>query len=318
MCNRDCCAVKTAFHIRRQKLLMEKLLKAQAANPPKIIPTPQSLILTYDDILEAAQFIIKEADMKPRYGLICGSNFDSIIERIENAIIIDYGDIPNFPLCVGEEQLGCLVMGTIMGADVMAMQGRPMLYEGTPIAVCAMPVRVMKFCGVEYVFITSSTGAVNNAYKVGDIMLVKDHINVVGMMGTSPLLGPNEPRFGKRHISMTNAYDKRLLHKAEEIGLEIGFSDNIHSGVYACLGGPVHETEAEQKLLHALGVDTVGMSLVHEVIVARHSGMKVFAFSLIVAPAFNHPKGPHRTIKAGLHACGELIARLIYDLENDL
>lgn len=275
MCNRDCCAMKTALDLRRQKILMEKMRLALLANPPKTIETPQSQIYTYDEMLAIAKYIIKKSDMRPKYGIIVGSTLADILVLIENRKIIDYEDIPNYPPCciagevdkvyVGTQDLGTLYVGTILGASVMAFLGRCHIYEGYPIGTCCLPVQVMKLCGVEYLFLSCSSSAVHMDYEEGDILLIKDHINMVAMFGNSPLQGPNEKRFGSRHPSMIGAYDRQMLKKAVEIGQEIGYEDNIHTGVYACLGGPFHETPAEQLMLRTFGVDAVGMALVNEV-----------------------------------------------------
>lgn len=265
MCNRDCCAMKTALDLRRQKILMEKMRLALLANPPKTIETPQSQIYTYDEVLEIAKYIIKTSDMRPKYGIIVGSTLSDILELIENRRVIDYEDIPNYPPCCIAGEVGAIYMGTIMGAPVMAFLGRCHVYEGYPIGTCCMPVQVMKLCGVEYLFLSCASGAVHMDYEEGDILLIKDHINMIAMLGNSPLQGPNEKRFGSRHPRMIGAYDRQMLKKAVEIGQEIGYEDKIHTGVYACLGGPFYETPTEQLMLRAFGVDAVGMAVVNEV-----------------------------------------------------
>lgn len=265
MCNRDCCAVKTALQIRHLKKLLEKQRLEEIANPRKLIVAPQSLIHTYEDIESVANFIIRKTSSKPKFGLVCGSHLDKLVEMIENPTIIEYADIPKFPICATRGYTGKLCVGTIMGATVIAMHGRFHFYEGNQLASCSMPVRVMKLCGVQYLFLTCSTSAVNLNYEVGDIMIVKDHINMLSLLGSSPLIGPNDERFGNRHPAMVNAYDKTLLQKGLEIGQEVGYEQHMHTGVYACIGGPVYETSTEQKMLRKLGVDVVGMSLVHEV-----------------------------------------------------
>ncbi|KAL7737801.1 hypothetical protein ACLKA6_006188 [Drosophila palustris] len=293
MCNRDCCAVKTALQIRHLKQLLAKQMQEEIANPRKLVSTPDSMLYTFEDIQLVADFIIQKTSTKPKFGLVCGSNLDMLVKMIENPTIIDYIDIPMFPL---RGQLGKLYVGTIMGATVIAMQGRFHYYEGNQLA----------------------SSAVNLNYQVGDILLVKDHINMPGLLGSSPLIGPNDERFGRRHMSMMNAYDRTLLRKGLEIGQEIGYEQNMHTGVYACIGGPSYETATEQKLLRKIGIDVVGMSLVHEVIVARHSGLKVFAFSLITVPCFENSKYADKSLQPGQQACIELLTRLIYYIENDL
>lgn len=161
------------------------------------------------------------------------------------------------------------------------MQGRFHYYEGYPLWKCAMPVRVMKLIGVEYLIATNAAGGLNPSYKIGDIMMVKDHINLMGFAGNNPLQGPNEERFGPRFPPMNQAYQRELRVDGKEIAKQLGIGDIVHEGVYTCLGGPNFETVAELRMLKMLGVDAVGMSTVHEVITARHCNMTVFAFSLI-------------------------------------
>lgn len=235
----------------------------------------------YEVIEEIADFITKGSGMRPKIGIICGSGLGSLADMIQDPKIFEYEKIPNFPVSTVEGHAGRLVVGTLEGATVMAMQGRFHFYEGYPLAKCSMPVRVMKLCGVEYLFATNAAGGINPRFAVGDIMLMHDHVNMLGFAGNSPLQGPNDPRFGPRFPALVNSYNKDLINKAIEIAKAMGIESNIHVGVYSCLGGPNYETIAELKALRMMGVDAVGMSTVHEVITARHCDMKVFAFSLI-------------------------------------
>lgn len=180
------------------------------------------------------------------------------------------------------------------------MKGRFHYYEGYPLWKCAMPVRVMKLLGVSYLIATNAAGGLNSNYNVGDIMLVKDHINIMGFAGNNPLQGPNDERFGPRFPPMNKAYDKELLSNVKKIAVEIGLDDGLHEGVYACLGGPNFETVAELRMLKMLGVDAVGMSTVHEVITAIHCNMSVIAFSLITNACItdydNHNEANHEEV----------------------
>lgn len=148
----------------------------------------------------------------------------------------------------------------------MCMQGRFHYYEGYPLAKCSMPIRVMKLVGVTHLIATNAAGGLNENYNVGDIVIVKDHINLMGFAGNNPLQGPNDTRFGPRFPPMNKAYDIRMKQHALDIAKDLGISDQVHEGVYTCLGGPNYETVAELKMLKILGVDCVGMSTVHEVI----------------------------------------------------
>lgn len=161
------------------------------------------------------------------------------------------------------------------------MKGRFHYYEGYPLWKCAMPVRVMKLLGIKCLIATNAAGGLHENFQVGDIMLIKDHINLVGFAGNNPLQGPNDDRFGPRFPPMNNAYDRHLVKQVKNIAKEIGLEKHVHEGVYTCLGGPNFETIAELRMLKKLGADSVGMSTVHEVITAIHCDLKVLAFSLI-------------------------------------
>lgn len=201
-------------------------------------------------------------------------------EALENTVIFPYEEIPNFPVSTVEGHVGQLVFGKLNGIEVVCMQGRFHYYEGYPLWKCAMPVRVMHLVGVTHLLATNAAGGLNPKYKVGDIMLVKDHINLMGFAGNNPLQGPNDERFGPRFPPMNQAYDKTLLAKVKKLWKDEG-DEHVHEGVYTCLGGPNFETVAELRMLKMLGVDAVGMSTVHEVITGRHCNMTVLAFSLI-------------------------------------
>uniref|UniRef100_A0A8C2G8J5 Purine nucleoside phosphorylase n=1 Tax=Cyprinus carpio TaxID=7962 RepID=A0A8C2G8J5_CYPCA len=200
-------------------------------------------------------------------------------------VAFNYRDIPNFPQSTVHGHAGRLVFGTLKGRPCVCMQGRFHLYEGYPIQKITMPMRIFKLLGVETVILTNAAGGLNQDYKVGDIMIIKDHLNMPGFAGNNPLAGPNEERFGVRFPCMSDAYDRELQQLALDVGSELGFSDFLREGVYCVLGGPSFETIAECRMLHKLGADAVGMSTVHEVIVARHCGMRVFALSLITNKA---------------------------------
>ncbi|KAK5642529.1 hypothetical protein RI129_008696 [Pyrocoelia pectoralis] len=246
-----------------------------------------SNVYSYESVVKIAQFLLDRVPFTPKIGIICGSgmgaywNKGSLAEALQNPIKFPYEDIPNFPISTVEGHAGQLVFGYLSDVPVMCMQGRFHYYEGYPLWKCAMPVRVMKMIGVTHLIATNAAGGLNKTYKVGDIMIVKDHINMMGFAGNNPLQGPNEERFGPRFPPMNSAYNKQLIRKAKEIATAEGLGDLVHDGVYTCLGGPSFETVAELKMLGMLGCDAVGMSTVHEVITARHCNMTVFAFSLI-------------------------------------
>lgn len=202
-------------------------------------------------------------------------------ESITESESISYEDIPNFPVSTVEGHHGKLVFGKISGVPVVAMQGRFHYYEGYPLWKCCLPVRVMKLLGVKTLIATNAAGGLNPSYKIGDVMIVKDHINMMGFAGNNPLHGPNDERFGPRFPPMSKAYNYEYRNIAKEVAKELNIDNIVKEGVYTCLGGPNFETVAELNMLKMVGVDAVGMSTVHEVITARHCDLNVFALSLI-------------------------------------
>ncbi|KRF77583.1 uncharacterized protein Dvir_GJ16051, isoform D [Drosophila virilis] len=324
MCSRDCCSGKGGPSNAKGTACADK--KNGKTDVEIIVPTPQSLLYPYEVIQEIADFIVKGSGIRPKIGIICGSGLGSLADIIQDAKVFEYEKIPNFPVSTVEGHAGRLVVGTLEGANVMAMQGRFHFYEGYPLAKCSMPVRVMKLCGVEYLFATNAAGGINPKYAVGDIMLMHDHVNMLGFAGNSPLQGPNDPRFGPRFPALVNSYNRDLINKAIEISKIMGIESNIHVGVYSCLGGPTYETIAELKALRMMGVDAVGMSTVHEVITARHCDMKVFAFSLITNKCSieysdkKDDEANHEEVMAVAKnrqkACCELVSRLIAEIQK--
>ncbi|KAJ6636102.1 Purine nucleoside phosphorylase [Pseudolycoriella hygida] len=238
-------------------------------------------IYTYDTLNQIAKFFLDRTKVRPKIGIICGSGLGAIAEMLEDVDKFPYSSIPNFPVSTVEGHAGQMLFGYLDNVPVMCMQGRFHYYEGYPLAKCSMPIRVMKLVGVTHLIATNAAGGLNPSYKVGDIVIVKDHINIMGFAGNNPLQGPNDTRFGPRFPPMNKAYDRKLIEYAMEIAEEMGMKDEVHEGVYTCLGGPNYETVAELKMLKILGVDAVGMSTVHEVITARHCDITAFAFSII-------------------------------------
>ncbi|XP_015259201.1 PREDICTED: purine nucleoside phosphorylase-like [Cyprinodon variegatus] len=236
---------------------------------------------SYDDCKATADWLLAQIDIRPTVGIVCGSGLGGLADLLKDQVAFDYKDIPNFPQSTVHGHAGRLVFGTMKGRPCVCMQGRFHLYEGYPIQKITLPMRIFKLLGVETVIITNAAGGLNQDFKVGDIMVIKDHINLPGFAGTNPLVGPNDERFGVRFPCMSDAYDRDLQQLAMEVGQELGYGDFLKEGVYCVLGGPSFETIAECRMLHVLGADAVGMSTVHEVIVARHCGMRVFALSLI-------------------------------------
>jgi purine-nucleoside phosphorylase len=191
--------------------------------------------------------------------------------------VIQNRDLPDWPISTVEGHAGRIFIGKLESQSVMVMQGRVHYYEGYPMPQIGLPIRVMQQLGAEILIVTNAAGAVNPQYKPGDLMLITDHINLIGMTGLSPLRGPNLDEFGPRFPDMSRAYDRDLMRFAREVAEEEGMG--LQEGVYICLAGPSFETPADLRFLRGIGVDAVGMSTVPEVTVARHGGMRVLGVS---------------------------------------
>ncbi|XP_067218254.1 purine nucleoside phosphorylase 5b [Chanodichthys erythropterus] len=236
---------------------------------------------SYEECKATADWLIAQVPVRPLVGIVCGSGLGRLADMLKDQLVINYRDIPNFPQSTVHGHAGKLVFGTLKGKPCVCMQGRFHLYEGYPIQKTTMPIRVFKLMGVETVLLTNAAGGLNQDFNVGDIMVIKDHINIPGFAGNNPLVGLNDERYGVRFPCMSDAYDRGLQQLAQDVAVELEFSSFMQEGVYSALGGPSFETIAECKMLRFLGADAVGMSTVHEVIVARHCGMRVLALSLI-------------------------------------
>lgn len=182
-----------------------------------------------------------------------------------DADIIPYHTIPDFPVSTVEGHAGQMVFGKIGDVPIMCMQGRFHYFEGYSLAKCCMPIRVMKLVGITHLIATNASGGLNEAYKTGDLVVLKDHINLLGLCGQNPLIGANEPRFGPRFLPMNKAYDEPMRKHALQIVRELGIEKDVHEGTYVCTAGPTFETVAESQMLKNMGADCVGMSTVHEV-----------------------------------------------------
>jgi purine-nucleoside phosphorylase len=229
-----------------------------------------------EKIREAKEFILKKTDYKPQIGIILGTGLGSLAEGIKVEHKIDYQDIPHFPVSTVESHAGRLLFGKIADKKVLAMQGRFHYYEGYTLQQVTFPLRVMKALGIELLIVSNACGGLNPQYRAGDIMIISDHIN---LLGNNPLIGPNDESIGPRFPDMYNCYDKELIALAENCALKLGIK--LQKGVYVSVAGPNLETAAEYRFLRTISADVVGMSTVPEVIVARHQGMKVLGFSII-------------------------------------
>jgi purine-nucleoside phosphorylase len=228
---------------------------------------------------EAAQVIREGVDSQPKVGMILGSGLGNLAEAVEDSVMLPYGDIPSWPVSTVEGHQGRLVIGSLENQDVLIMQGRSHFYEGYSMAEIGFPVRVMQRLGIEIFIVTNAAGGINQSYEPGDVMLIKDHLNLLGMAGESPLRGPNFDSIGPRFPDMGLAYDRELGALARQSVEDQDFQ--LQEGVYVCLAGPSFETPADLRFLQAIGVDAVGMSTVPEVTVARHGGMRVLGLSTI-------------------------------------
>ena len=228
----------------------------------------------------AAEYIAARLDgRKPVAGIVLGSGLGKLADKINDPIIIPYREIPGFPVSTAVGHKGNFIAGELGGKHVLAMQGRFHYYEGYPMELVTLPVRVMKVLGISFLFVSNAAGGVNFDFKVGDLMVICDHINHL----PNPLVGPNLEEFGPRFPDMTRPYDMNLRKKAFEIADRLGIT--LKSGVYFAGTGPSYETPAEYKYFRTIGADAVGMSTIPEVIVARHSDIPVFGMSVITNEA---------------------------------
>ncbi len=230
----------------------------------------------FDASHAAAELIRTRTDRSPCIALILGSGLGSYADELEDAVAIPYGEIPNFAVSTVAGHAGRLVVGTRHGLDVVAMQGRVHAYEGLGLDRVVFPLRTMWQLGARTLIVTNAAGAVNPGFVPGDLMVIRDHLNLTGC---NPLIGDNDERFGPRFPDMTETYTPELRTLAHTTANDLGFT--LREGVYTGLLGPTYETPAEIRMLRALGGDAVGMSTVPEVIVARHAGMRVLGLSCI-------------------------------------
>jgi purine-nucleoside phosphorylase len=226
---------------------------------------------------EAVAVLRGRIPFQPRVGIVLGSGLGGLADQVTESVAIPYAEIPGWPQSTVVGHQGRLVCGYLEGQPVLMQQGRAHFYEGYSLLEVTFPIRVMKLLGVDILILTNAAGGLNPAYRTGDLMLFNDHINMVGMAGNNPLTGPNDTRFGERFIGMVQTYDRALRAQARDTAKE--HTIPLHEGVYACVAGPNFETPAEVRMLRAGGGDAVGMSTVHEVLVARHAGMRVMAIS---------------------------------------
>ncbi|XP_046364335.1 purine nucleoside phosphorylase-like isoform X1 [Haliotis rufescens] len=264
---------------------------------------------TYEDIQRISQAILTRTRHRPVLGIICGSGLGGLADMVEDSDTIPYSEIKDFPVSTVPGHMGYLVFGTLSGKPVVLMRGRFHYYEGYPMWKVAMPVRVMKQMGVKTLFVTNAAGGINPDYKAGDMMIIKDHIDLPGLTGECVLIGKNDDRFGPRFPATVDIYDSKLRSMAAEIGKELGYGDYMREGVYIMIGGPTFETVAESRLLRLYGADAVGMSTVPEAVVAKHGGIRTFGISLITDMCSLEYEETRATTHEEVLAMGELRAK---------
>ena len=230
----------------------------------------------WNQVQETVNYIKEKTNFSPEYGVILGSGLGSFTDDIKIEFSLPYSEIPNFPISTVQGHKGALVFGTIGQKKVVAMQGRFHYYEGYSMKEVTFPVRVMKYLGVEKLIVSNASGGVNTNYLVGDIVIIKDHIN---LMPDHPLRGINDERFGPRFVNMSEPYSRKMISKVKELAKNLQIE--LKDGVYLGLQGPTFETLSEYRMVKILSADCVGMSTVPEVIVARHMNLETFGISVI-------------------------------------
>ncbi len=268
-------------------------------------------------IYAAADYIKQQlGERKPVVGIILGSGLGRLATAVENPLIIPYKTIPGFPVSTAVGHKGNFIIGTLGGKEVIMMQGRIHYYEGYSMDDVTLPTRVMKVVGIKYLFVSNAAGGVNYDYKIGDLVILKDHIN----LQPNPLIGPNMDDFGPRFLDMTRPYDPDLIARAEKIASDMGVK--VHKGVYFGGTGPTYETPSEYKYIRIIGGDVTGMSTIPEVITARHSNIPVFGMSVVTNEAHDdydkdYKNDGDEVVKAADKAAGtmcEIFTKLIESL----
>lgn len=266
-------------------------------------------------ILEAVAFVREESSITPEVAIILGSGLSHLADEIEEDVAIPYWKIPHFPVSTVPGHPGRLILGSLSGRPVVVMQGRFHYYEGYSMQEVTFGVRVMRMLGAQTLVVSNAAGGVNPEFQPGDLMLIRDHIN---LMPENPLRGPNDESLGPRFPSMHNAYDRELRRQIREIAERLNIP--LREGVYVALQGPNLETPAEYQMVRILGGDAVGMSTVPEVIVANHMGMRVAGFSVITnVPDFASPRETtHEEVITVARQAGEKLSRLVAELLKEI
>lgn len=233
--------------------------------------------ITIKEIDEATQYIRSKAKLTPKIGLVLGSGLGGLADDVKEAVVIPFNEIPHWPVSTIQGHAGRLLIGDLYGKPAMVMQGRVHYYEGYSMDQVTFPIRVMQRLGIELIILTNAAGAIAPDYEPGDVMVLNDHIALIGMAGLNPLRGPNLSEFGERFPDMSQPYDHELIRLSKQVASDLKI--NLHEGVYVCLSGPSFESPADLRFLRTIGADAVGMSTVPETIVARHGKTRVLGFS---------------------------------------
>ena len=267
------------------------------------------------NILEAVAYVRENTSLTPEVAIILGSGLSHLADKIEKEASLPYWKIPHFPVSTVPGHPGRLILGHLSGRPVVVMQGRFHYYEGYSMQEVTFGVRVMKFLGAHTLVVSNAAGGVNPDFRPGDLMLIRDHIN---LMPENPLRGPNDESLGPRFPSMHNAYDRALRERVQSLADRLKIP--LVEGVYVGLQGPNLETPAEYRMVRILGGDAVGMSTVPEVIVANHMGMRVVGFSVITnVPDFESPRETtHEEVMEVARIAGERLSRLVAELLKEL
>jgi len=257
-----------------------------------------SNLASYEEIVD---FIRSKTDITPQIGIICGSGLGGLSDLLTDTVVVNYADIPGWPVPTVKGHIGELVFGFMHDSvKVVCMRGRFHGYEGHEYHTLGLGVRVMKLLGIQILVVTNAAGGINKNFRVGDMMIINDHVSFPCMSGNNPLVGPNDDKFGTRFPPMSDAYDENLIAHMHNCAAELGFTKIMHEGQYTQVSGPNYESRGEIKMLRMMGADAVGMSTIPEVMVARHCGLKVLALSMItniaVLPGDNAPPANHKEV----------------------
>jgi purine-nucleoside phosphorylase len=266
-------------------------------------------LVTRSEIEAAAQYVREHTRHHPEFGIVLGSGLAALAEAVEAADFIPFHEIPNFPVSSVPGHSGRLAIGKLEGRSVLVMQGRVHFYEGYSMSQVTLPIRMMKVLGIHTVILTNAAGGVNPSFQAGEVMLITDHVNLIGMAGQNPLRGPNDESFGPRFPDMSQPYDQGL----RELALKVATAQQLtlRQGVYICLAGPSFESPADVRFLRLIGADAVGMSTVPEAVVARHAGMRLLGLSGISNTLSGEGDGPQTTHEEVLEAGRVLVPRMM-------